>query len=312
VYRTLAANNPFVFVYSQREPIAYQRENTGRIGSYARDGFLLVSLFVRTRNMTRIKNFKPQAIIFDKDGTLIDFDAMWGGWTVHLAEQLQQASRVDVREALCLAMGYDETRKKVLANGMLASNPMARLYDLTIEVMRSSGLGGQAAAKVVEQVWCIPDPVILAKPFTDMRALFGQFTEGGIKIAIATADDRASTQAMVDAFDIEEYISCMACADDGIPSKPAPDMVISLCRKMDVELSNVMVIGDTTSDLKMARAAGAGLAVGVLSGVSSARDLVPFADILIESIDELNEYALNLTQDDSLQANNGLNPDFAF
>ncbi len=262
--------------------------------------------------MTRIKNFKPQAIIFDKDGTLIDFDAMWGGWTIHLAEQLQQASGLNVREALCLAMGYDEVSKKVVANGMLASNPMSRLYNLTIEVMGSCGLGEQAAVKVVEQVWCIPDPVILAKPFTDMRALFCQLTENGIKIAIATADDRAPTQAMVDAFDIEEYISCMACADDGIPSKPAPDMVFSLCKQMDVEPSNVMVIGDTTSDLKMARAAGAGLAVGVLSGVSSARDLVSLADVLIDSIDDLNEYALSFTQDDSPQTNNGLNPDFAF
>jgi len=264
--------------------------------------------------MTRIKNknFKPQAIIFDKDGTLIDFDVMWGGWTIHLAEQLCQASGVNVREALCLAMGYDRHRKKALANSMLASNPMARLYDLTIEVMQSQGLGKPESLKLVEKVWCIPNPVILAKPFTDMRALFSQLTEQGIKIAVATADDSAPTQAMVDAFEIGEYISCMSCADGGIPSKPAPDMVLTLCEQMDVKPSEVMVIGDTISDLKMARAAGAGLAVGVLSGVSSARDLVGSADMLIESIDELNKFVLNLTVDDSYQVNNGLNPDFAF
>ena len=262
--------------------------------------------------MSRTKKFKPQAIIFDKDGTLIDFNAMWGGWTIHLAEQLRQASGLNVCDALCLAMGYDDVTKKVMANSRLASNSMSRLYNLTVEVMRSCGLEEQAAAGAVEQVWCIPDPVILAKPFTNMRTLFGQLSEQGIKVAIATADDRIPTQAMVDAFDIGEYISCMSCADDGIPSKPAPDMVFTLCKQMNVDPSNVMVIGDTMSDLKMARAAGAGLAVGVLSGVSTAKDFMGLSDVLLESIDELTEFVLDLTIDNSHQINNGLNPDFAF
>jgi len=258
------------------------------------------------------RHFKPQAIIFDKDGTLIDFDAMWGGWTIYLAEQLQHASGLDVRRKLCLTFGVDETSNKVLANGKLAAMPMSLLYDLTIDVMQSLGLNRNKAMEVVQQAWCIPDPVILARPFTDLRALFGQLTGRDIKIAIATADDRAPTQAMVEAFDIGEFISCMACADDGIPSKPAPDMALTLCAQMNVDISNVMVIGDTASDLKMARAAGAGLAVGVLSGVSSTKDLAGLADVLLDSIDELNEYALAFAEDDSRQSKGGLNPDFAF
>lgn len=262
--------------------------------------------------MTRIEKFKPQAIIFDKDGTLIDFDAMWGGWTIYLAEQIRQAIGLDVREALCFAMGYDQKNNKVLANSVLASKPMAELYALTIEVIRSQGLNEKDATDVVEPVWCIPDPVMLAKPLTNLRNLFNQLTEQGIKVAVATADDRAPTQATIDAFDIGEYIACISCADDGIPSKPAPDMVHILCEQMGVEPSKIMVIGDTISDLKMARAAGAGLAVGVLSGVSSAKDLAGQADMLFESIDDLNEYVLAFAENDSPQANRGLNPDFAF
>lgn len=260
--------------------------------------------------MTVTKNFKPQAIIFDKDGTLIDFDAMWGGWTMYLANQLQLASGLDVRQKLCLIFGVDEVTNKVLAGGKLASMPMSLLYELTIEVMQSAGLTINEANRVVDQAWCIPDPVILAKPFTDLRTLFSQLTEQGIKIAIATADNRAPTQAMVDAFDIGEYISCMACADDGIPSKPAPDMVHSLCAQMNVKPAEVMVVGDTASDLKMARAANAGLAVGMLSGVSSAKHLTGFADVLFDSLDELKEYIF--VEGNIPQTNSGLTPDFAF
>ena len=260
--------------------------------------------------MEQFKNFKAQAIIFDKDGTLIDFHAMWGGWTVYLAGQLQQISGVNVHKELYAAMGYDPASHKVLANGKLAASPMAQLYRLTVDVVRSAGLSEKEAERAVAKSWCIPDPILLAKPFTDTRALFASLQKQGIQVAIATADDRAPTQATIEAFDLEEYITSMVCADDGIPSKPAPDMVLTLCERMKVHPSKVMVIGDTTSDLKMARAAGAGLAVGVLSGVSSTRDLAAHADLLLESVDELHLYAQMLAEHPNTQT--GLNPDFAF
>lgn len=262
--------------------------------------------------MDKLGSFKAQAIIFDKDGTLIDFDAMWGGWVVYLAEQLRLVSGMDVRQALCLAMGFDEANKKVLAHGKLAATPMAQLYCLTVEVMQSLGLSGVEAEHAVEKGWCIPDPVILAKQFTDTRALFGQLHKKGIKIGIATTDDRAPTQALIEAFDIEEYISTMVCADDGIKAKPAPDMVLTICERMKIDPAKVMVVGDTTADLKMARSAGAGLIVGVLLGVSSARDLVEYADVLIESVDELHAYAQGHAVNESSQTQTGFNPDFAF
>lgn len=260
----------------------------------------------------KLKHFKAQAIIFDKDGTLINFDAMWGGWTEHLAHQLHQTSGLDVFPLLCHAFGYDSPSKKVLADGTLAAYPMKQLYDLTVKVMQSFGLDNESAEKIVKECWCIPDPVLLAKPFADLNELFSKLQNEKIKIAIATADDRLPTQAMLDAFDIESYINTFICADDGVKSKPAPDMVLEICKRMSIEPSKVMVIGDTTSDMKMARAAGAGLCVGVLSGVSSAKDLIPYADVIIESIDELHIYLEELIHSKNIQTKNGLNPDFAF
>ncbi len=262
--------------------------------------------------MDGLKHFRAQAIIFDKDGTLIDFDAMWGGWVVYLAEQLHEVSGLHVHEPLCVAIGYDDANKKVLAHGKLAATPMAQLYQLTVEVMQSLGLSAGQAKHVVELGWCIPDPVILAKQFTDTRALFYQLHSQNIKIGIATTDDRAPTQAMIEAFDIEEYLSTMVCADDGIPAKPAPDMVLTICERMKIDPFKVMVVGDTTADLKMARAAGAGLVVGVLSGVSASNDLIHYADVLIESIDELHAYVEALAEHEATQKQNGLYPDFAF
>ena len=262
--------------------------------------------------MDSLKHFRAGAIIFDKDGTLIDFDVMWGGWVVYVAEQLQEASGLDVHSAFYSAIGYDDKTRKVLPQGKLASRPMAQLHRLTVEVMQSLGLDAKEAQRVVEQAWWIPDPVMLSKPLTDLWTLFSRLREHGIQIAIATADDRAPTQAMIEAFDIEEFISTMVCADDAIPSKPAPDMVLTICERLKIDPAKAMVIGDTASDLKMARAAGVGLAVGVLSGVSSAKDLIPYAHVLIESVDDLHTYILELDEAKSARSQHGLDPDFAF
>jgi phosphoglycolate phosphatase-like HAD superfamily hydrolase len=81
---------------------------------------------------------------------------------------------------------------------------------------------------------------------------------------------------------------------------------------MRVNPSKVMVVGDTTADLKMARAAGVGLVVGVLSGVSVSNDLIHHADVLIESVDELHAYVEVLAEHEATQKQNGLYPDFAF
>ena len=236
-----------------------------------------------------LKHFTPQAIIFDKDGTLIDFDLMWGNWTLQLADRLQASTGLDFRQALCECYGYDIPRRKILPDGKLTCTPMWRLRELMVEVVASCGIPSIEASHVVAQAWHVPDAVTLARPFTDIQKLFLNIHALGIKIAIATTDDREPTQLMFEAFGVQDLISTMVCADDGIQAKPAPDMMTAICQRIHVQPCNVIVIGDTVADLQMARSAGAGYVVGVLSGVGSLANLTPLADILIDNIDTLQE-----------------------
>lgn len=181
--------------------------------------------------MKTIKHFKPEAIIFDKDGTLIDFNFMWGGWATYLADQISLLCGKQVHESLYFALGYDFQNKKVLAKGMLASNTMENLYQTTIKVVQSLGFESEIAKHIVKEAWHIPDPVLLAKPFTNLYDLFGELNSKSIKIAIATADDRTPTQLFIQAFDIEQFIETMVCADDGIPSKPNAEMVLEISKR---------------------------------------------------------------------------------
>ncbi len=239
--------------------------------------------------MQLLKTFNAQAIIFDKDGTLIDFDFMWGTWTLQLAERLQSITNLDAREALCSSYGYDIAHKKILPDGKLTCTPMWRLREMMIEVAQSLGLSENSAQCAVNEAWFVPDPVALAKPFTDVQKLFTNIHKHGIKIAIATTDDRYPTEAMIRAFGVIDLVDTMICADDGVKAKPAPDMVRTICARMAIDPCKAIVIGDTVADLQMARSAGAGYVIGVLSGVGSLANLTPLADILMDNIDSLQE-----------------------
>src|SRR5215208_1141615 len=106
--------------------------------------------------MQLLKNFDTQAIVFDKDGTLIDFDFMWGTWTLQLAERLGSVASLDAREALCSAYGYDIPRRKILSDGKLTCTPMWRLRQMMIEVAQSLGLSEDLARCAVKEAWFVP------------------------------------------------------------------------------------------------------------------------------------------------------------
>jgi phosphoglycolate phosphatase-like HAD superfamily hydrolase len=44
-------------------------------------------------------------VIFDKDGTLIEFHAMWSGWAATLADDLERATGLTIREPLYAMLG---------------------------------------------------------------------------------------------------------------------------------------------------------------------------------------------------------------
>lgn len=229
-------------------------------------------------------NFEPGLVVFDKDGTLIHFDAMWGGWVTVLADRLEAAAGIAARGPLFEAMGFDAAQGRVIAHGKLAATPMSALRALTVTVMRECGLSRAEAEAAVAAAWHIPDPVLLARPFADLPALFGALQNSGAKVAIATTDDRQPTETMAAGLGIAEFLDTMVCADDGIPVKPAPDMVRVICDRLGVAPAQTVVVGDSAADLQMGRAAGAGLVVGVSSGVSAAEMLAPLADAVIDSI----------------------------
>jgi phosphoglycolate phosphatase len=225
-------------------------------------------------------------VVFDKDGTLIDFQAMWGGWVRTLAEDLTRSTGLNFTGLLFDLLGVDQTSGRVHGHGLLAATPMARIREVVVDAVASVGLGETAAEAAVAAAWHAPDPVELAHPITDLARLFGVLEARGITITIATSDNREPTERTLAALGIADRVAALVCADDGLPVKPAPDGVLHLCGVVGIPPERTAIVGDSPIDLAMGRAAGARRVIGVLTGVGD-RETLESADIVLESVADL-------------------------
>jgi phosphoglycolate phosphatase len=211
---------------------------------------------------------------------------MWSDWAETLADRLVAATTPGVREPLFAMLGYDPVARVARPGGGLISTPMARLHDMTVAVLVDNGVAPARAEQAVAAAWHAPDPTTTAHPLTDLGGLLWRLRAGGRRIAIATSDDRRPTERTIEALRLGDLIDALVCADDDVPNKPSPEPVLHLCRAIGVTPVQAVVVGDSPADVAMGRLAGAGLVVGVRSGVGGDADLAD-ADHIVDSVADL-------------------------
>ncbi|WP_313613843.1 HAD family hydrolase [Agrobacterium sp.] len=221
-------------------------------------------------------------ILFDKDGTLLGYDASWGPVNRELA-RIASMGDPDLADRLLLACGMDPVSGKVQADSLLAAGNTHEVaaglvaagspYEIGELTRRLDALFTSAAADSV--------------PVTDLRAFFGRLRERGFRIGIASSDNERSIRETARRFDFEEHIDFIAGYDSGFGTKPQPGMVLGFCEAVNLSPSQVAVVGDNNHDLHMAKSAGAALKVAVLTGTGSPQSLSDDSDYCLPDITAL-------------------------
>jgi phosphoglycolate phosphatase len=225
-------------------------------------------------------------VVFDKDGTLISFEAMWSGWARELGTRLEVATRRPVAGDVFTTIGYDPVGDRIQPGGPLAIATMAGIHELVGAVLRRWCPSVSAARRILAEAWFEPDPVAMAVPLADLRAVLGGLRDAGRRIAVATTDDRRPTEATLAGLGLTELVEDVVCGDDPGPTKPDPDALRGIARRLGVAVERTAMVGDTPADLNMARESGA-IAIGVASGVAGADDLVRHASAVLQTVGDL-------------------------
>ena len=178
-------------------------------------------------------------IVFDWDGTLMDSAAL-------IVDSLQSASRDLGLEVPSVAQA-----RHVIGLGLseaiayLFPSLPAEDYDALVERYRHHYLGRDEATPL----------------FAGVDTLLAHLHQSGFMLAVATGKSRRGLDRALDNTGVRSWFHASRCADESL-SKPHPEMLLQLMDHLGSSPERTLMIGDTSHDLGMARAAKVdGLAV---------------------------------------------------
>lgn len=224
-----------------------------------------------------------RAIIFDKDGTLFDFQKSWGDWAFKFIEILS-AGQSDLAHDLAKALDYDRERRIFDARSVVVAGTSMDVADI-LHPHLSDRLD-------LQDISCIMDdlaghaqlvPVLPLEPY--LKALRAR----GLGLGLVTNDSEEAARSHLGAQNVEHLFDFIAGYDSGHGAKPNPGQLRAFCVRTGHPPKSVAIVGDSTHDLDAGRAAGM-VTVGVLTGTASAATLAPCADVVLPDIGHLTDW----------------------
>lgn len=231
-----------------------------------------------------MNNNAIDGILFDKDGTLLDYHLSWGPLNRHAAAF---AARGDEQLAarILQANGFDPSTGRVMAGSVLAAGTTSEIADGFI----AAGCSHPRDELITQIDAIFRAGVGSVVPVTDLNAFFHRLAGRGLKLGVASSDSEAAIRLTGQRFTFIDTLDFIAGWDSGYPAKPAPAMLQAFARQCRIPAARLAVVGDNSHDMEMAAAGGCGLRVGVLTGTSSRAELAPLCDLCLDSIRDLEQ-----------------------
>lgn len=232
---------------------------------------------------------KADAIIFDKDGTLLDFDAFWISVTEKALNRVFQTLSIDDRylsqimEALGVHNGVTDM------DGALCKGTYEEIGHIVYDVLSRHGclVSRDSVADMVitsynlsvDAGWILPTCSRLKEVLTALK-------EQGSILALVTTDNPVITEKCLNILGIYSLFHKIYTDDGNTPTKPDPYCAHALCKLFGIDKQKVIMVGDTLTDMRFAKNAGI-TAIGLARTEKSKAVLLTLADAVIDDLAQL-------------------------
>lgn len=202
-----------------------------------------------------------KGIIFDKDGTLLDFDGYWLPVTRCVLEDLlKEIKREDIpqKELLC-AVGVMDGKAEISGSlccgtyGMVGCDIYSVLsrYGVKITLQETVDL-------TIKYFHEHANKGIMNPTSPSLKATLVALKEQGIKLAVVTSDDKFVTLKCLETLGIKDLFDDIFADDGAHPPKPDPYYANEFMKKYGFSQAETLMVGDTFTDVNFAKNAKIG------------------------------------------------------
>ena len=230
-------------------------------------------------------NTPIRGVLFDKDGTLFDFQATWKRVTETVLDIL--APDHEIWSQMARAGGYDPVRGRFLPGSPLVAETTEAIALLWAEV--NPNFSAAKIERILDDtaLEVLADPAALFPTAADLPGLLNGLRASGYKLGVATHDSAQGARVQLGAAGAETAFDFIAGYDSGHGHKPGPGMLLAFAEAAGLAPDSIAMVGDSRHDLEVANSAGAAMAIGVLTGPAEHADLAPYANHILPSIEHL-------------------------
>ncbi|MEP1519940.1 HAD family hydrolase [Ascidiaceihabitans sp.] len=223
-----------------------------------------------------MKNTPIKALIFDKDGTLFEFAATWEAWAQAMLLRLTSGDRVRAAQ-IGAQIGFDLDSRSFQNDSIVIAGTAGEIADVIAPLCPE--LSRDAVFELInDEAGAAPqiEAVPLGPFLRDLRSR-------GLKTGVATNDAEAPARKHLMAAGVVDHLDFIVGFDSGHGGKPAPGQLLAFCAATGCDPAHVVMVGDSTHDLRAGRAAGM-RTIGVLTGMAGREILAPLADVIFPDI----------------------------
>ncbi len=194
------------------------------------------------------KAVKRKAIIFDLDGTLLDTLTDLTDSVNFALETLKESGRSLEEVRAFLGDGYAALMERAVTNKELSAK--------ALEIFN-----GYYSAHFEDST----------KPYEGVAEALSALYRAGMRMAVVSNKGDVEVKRLCEKF-FYPYIKVSIGVREGIPKKPAPDMLFTAMNELEVTPRECVMVGDGEPDVVMSKAAGLDV-VSVLWGFRSLEQL---------------------------------------
>lgn len=227
-----------------------------------------------------------KGILFDKDGTLVDFQATWFAIGDLMALEAAGGDRAKADTLMQLA-GYDYEAHGFRSDSVFAAGTNADIVALwypEADAEQKRTIVGKFDSFTAEQ------GALKAIPLPGSKEAIASLHTSGFRLGVATNDSTSGAEKTLASLGMAQMFDAAYGYDAVANPKPAADTVLAFCDLTRLRPTEIAMVGDNRHDLEMARAGACGLAIGVLSGTGTRQSLAAMADVVLDSIADLPAY----------------------